>query len=184
MARYEDGSLNYLWAPTPNTTTGTMPTRTVYSPPTDLKGCIQVCTASGCAFALKKDGTVVGWGRSTQPNSANLTEIMPKQDLVNGISIASLTDLGLMLKSTGEIIAWGQNVPAELTNRPRFPGATRIIGGRPFTGIAIGFQPGIWKFLSLSDGRNPIDTETAELRARGCTEIGIGQYFILGLRPL
>jgi serine/threonine protein kinase len=186
MARREDGSLNYIMGPVTSTSgVTTMPARSVYySPPPELNGCIQVCAASGCAFALKKDGTVVGWGRSTQQNAINMTDKMPQQELVNGISIASLSDLGLMLKRTGEIVAWGQNVPAELSNRPRFPGATRIIGGRPYTGLAIGFQPGIWKFLSLSDNRYPIDTETSEQKARGCTEIGIGQYFILGLRPL
>jgi serine/threonine protein kinase/WD40 repeat protein len=181
IARHEDGSLIYILSSSTSTTTNV---RSIYTPPSDLTDCIQVCAATGCAFALKKDGTVVGWGRSTQPNAINLTDKMPQQDLVNGICIASLSDLGLMLKRTGEIIAWGQNVPAELTNRPRFPGATRILGGRPYTGLAIGFQPGIWKFLSLSDNRYPIDTETADRMARGCTDIGIGQYFILGLRPL
>ena len=113
-----------------------------------------------------------------------MTDTMPTKELVNGLSIASLSDQGFLLKRTGEIVAWGQNVPAEMSNKPRFPGATRILGGRPYTGLAIGFQPGVWRFLSFPDGRSPIDTETADRMARGCTEIGIGQYFILGLRPL
>jgi alpha-tubulin suppressor-like RCC1 family protein len=177
LARQEDGSVSYM---------GTTPTTTnsAYSAPQGLSGCVQVCVAGNSAFALMKDGTVTGWGRSQQSSAFSMSENMPKSELVDGISIAAVTDLGFLLKRTGEIIAWGQNVPAELTNRPRFPGASCILGGRPFTGLAIGFQPGIWKFLSLSDNRYPIDTETAERMARGCTEIGIGQYFILGLRPL
>jgi serine/threonine protein kinase len=177
LERHEDGSLTYLGS---SATTN----NSAYSPPPDLTGCVQVCAANSCAFALKKDGTVVGWGRSSQANAFNMTDTMPTKELVNGLSIASLSDQGFLLKRTGEIVAWGQNVPVEMSNKPRFPGATRILGGRPYTGLAIGFQPGVWKFLSFPDGRSPIDTETADRMARGCTEIGIGQYFILGLRPL
>jgi hypothetical protein len=113
-----------------------------------------------------------------------MTANMPTQELVNGLSITSLNDLGILLKRTGDIVAWGQNVPPDLASKPRFPGATRILGCRPFSGLAIGFQPGVWKFLNFPDGRYPVDTENAERMARGCTEIGIGQYFMLGLRPM
>jgi alpha-tubulin suppressor-like RCC1 family protein len=177
LARQQDGSISYM---------GTTPTTTnsAYTPPQGLRGCVQVCVAGNSAFALMKDGTVTGWGRSQQSSAFSMSENMPKAELVDGISVAAVTDLGFLLKRSGEIIAWGQSVPAELANRPRFPGATCIIGGRPFTGLAIGYQPGIWKFLSFSDNRFPIDIETAEQKARGCTEIGIGLYFILGIRPL
>lgn len=177
LARHQDGSVTYMG---PNATT----TSTAFTPPGDLTGCTQVCAAGGCAFALKNDGTVVGWGRSTQPGAYQMTDNMPQGYLVNGISIAAHVDLGFMLNRSGELIAWGRSVPEEISNRPRFPGATRLVAGRPFTGLAIGFQPGTWKFLSLSDKRFPIDIDTAERRSRGCTDIGIGLYYILGLRPM
>ncbi|MFZ4767325.1 MAG: hypothetical protein ACOYMN_20420, partial [Roseimicrobium sp.] len=103
---------------------------------------------------------------------------------IGGVSIAANVDLGMMLKRTGELIAWGQQVPPELATKPRFPGASRIIAGRPFSGLGIQFQPGVWKFLSMSDNRYPIDVSTAETNARGCTDVFIAQYFIVGLRPL
>jgi len=177
LARHQDGSLSYMG------TTATT-NNSAYSPPQGLSGCVQVSAAGNSVFALMKDGTVTGWGRPQQASAFVMSENMPKADLVDGISIAAITDLGFLLKRSGEIVAWGQNVTPELSQRPRFPGATRLVGGRPFTGLAIGFQPGIWKFLSFLDGRYPIDVETAEARARGCTEIGIGLYYILGLRPL
>jgi alpha-tubulin suppressor-like RCC1 family protein len=177
LARHVDGSATYMGSTPTSTSSG-------YSPPPELTGLTQMCPAISSTFGLKTDGTVVGWGRPTQATSYNMAQNMPTGELVDGISLAALSDLGLLLKRDGTIIAWGQNVPAELASRPRFPGATRIIGAPPYTGLAIGFQPGIWKFLSLSDNRYPIDTTTAESRARGCTEIGIGQYYILGLRTL
>lgn len=177
LARHQDGSVTYMG----QTSTSS---NTAFSPPPGLTGCAQVSVAGGCAFALKNDGTVTGWGRYSQAGAYQMTDNMPQADLNNGISIAANVDLGFMLKRTGELIAWGRTVPEEISNRPRFPGATRLVAGRPFTGLAIGFQPGTWKFLSFSDKRYPIDTDDAERRSRGCTDIGIGLYYILGLRPM
>ncbi len=177
MLQHADGGFSYVLSPS---FTGT----SVYTPPSDLKNCTQVCAATGCAFALRQDGTVIGWGRSTRAGAYNMTDNMPQSDLVDGICIASNSDLGFLLKRSGEIVAWGQRLPTEFSSRPRFPGATKILGGRPSTGLVIGFQPGVWKFLSLSDNRYPIDTETADRLSRGCTQIGVGQYYILGLRPM
>lgn len=176
LLRHQDGTVSYMGG-TPTSTNA------AYSPPPGLADCMDVCVPTSSAFALLKDGTVTGWGRSNRPGAYQMAENMPKAELTNGISIAANVDLGFMLKRTGEIVAWGAQVPAELAARPRFPGASRIVSGRPFTGLGIEFQPGVWKFLSLSDNRYPIDIPTAEQNARGCTWIGIGQYFILGLRP-
>ena len=145
---------------------------------------MDVAVPASCAFALMKDGTVMGWGRSTNTKAYQMTDNLPKADLTDGLSIAATVDLGFLLKKSGELVAWGAQVPSELASRPRFPGASRVVAGRPFTGVALEFQPGSWKFLSLSDNRYPIDVPTAESNARGCTDIAIAQYYILGLRPL
>jgi hypothetical protein len=177
LLRHQDGSITYM---------GSSPTskNEAFSPPPGLSGCVDVAVPATCAFALMKDGTVTGWGSSTNPKAYKMTDNLPKADLIDGLSIAATVDLGFLLKKSGELIAWGAQVPPELASRPRFPGASRIVGGRPFTGVALQFQPGSWKFLSLSDNRYPIDVATAESNARGCTDIAIAQYFILGLRPL
>lgn len=177
IARHQDGSVSFM-GPTPTSTNSS------YTPPQGLTGCAQVCAVSNTTIALMKDGTVMGWGRPQNAGSYVASENMPKAELIDGVSIAANNDLAFLLKRSGEIVAWGQNVPADFNPRPRFPGATRLVPGRPTTGLAIGLEPGVWKFLSFSDNRYPIDVETAEARARGCTDIGIGTYFIVGLRPL
>ena len=73
-------------------------------PQSGLKGVVAIAADTDTTFALRSDGTVVGWGSS----SLGLTTVPPKiQGRTVAISVGSHHALALL--SDGTVIAWGAN---------------------------------------------------------------------------
>lgn len=92
---------------------------------------IAVTAGDRHAFALKSDGTVVGWG----DDSGNLLNI-PAEDNNNIVAIAAGLEFTLALKEDGSIIGWGDDDNGLETGRPTDLNFVTIAAGR-WHGLAI-----------------------------------------------
>jgi len=72
------------------------------SPPPDLSNVVTVASGSTHSIALKRDGTVVGWG----------TKSTPPAGLSGVVAIASGLDHSIALKADGTVVGWGISTPA------------------------------------------------------------------------
>lgn len=94
-----------------------------------LDGITAISAGEGHAFALKSDGTVLGWGSATLGAAtvpSNLTG-------VTAISAGRVLGHCLALKSNGTVVAWGQNEYGEATVPSSLTGVTAISAGQHFS---------------------------------------------------
>ncbi len=82
--------------------------------PNNLSNVVQVTAAFHHAFALKSDGTVVGWGYRTAEPWVLVPAYVPP-GLTNVVQIATSETITAALKSDGTVTAWAFNdsIPAE-----------------------------------------------------------------------
>lgn len=93
-----------------------------------LSNTVAVSAGSGYSLAIRRDGTVVGWGgnglgglslgyETTYPEATNGVVKVKGQTLSNVVSIVASREFSLALKKDGTIVTWGKNyVPVGLTN--------------------------------------------------------------------
>jgi alpha-tubulin suppressor-like RCC1 family protein len=101
--------------------------------PQGLSNVVAIAAGSDYGLALRRDGTVLGWGANRTgaatgvpspvfPNEATGTVMIAGQVLSNVVAIAADADHSLALKSNGTVVSWGSPlgrelaVPAGLTN--------------------------------------------------------------------
>jgi len=127
-----------------------------------------VAIASGVSqnLALRKDGTVVSWGRNTNPPPA----------LSNVVAIAAGNGQSLALKRGGTVVAWGSNffgqtnVPAGLSNVVAIAAAAQSLALKA-DGTVVSWGPG-------APGLRPAATNLIAIAAGGAG----GLAFNLALR--
>lgn len=115
--------------------------------------------ASGANFTLvvKADGTVVGWGRNTdgqsaQPNAPRGSVASPIViDLPGKVLQVAMSDLTqYALLEDGTVVAWGQNDEGQLGNGPM--GATGELGRYPKPSIAPVRVTGLKDIIQIEAG--------------------------------
>lgn len=100
---------------------GNQSTRGDEEPPIGLKDVVSVSAGASHSLALKKDGTVVGWGYNhfgaatgvpaeTEPHIAKGTVSLNGSILSGVKSIAAGEGFSLALKDDGTVVAWGKMV--------------------------------------------------------------------------
>ncbi|HEU5069510.1 MAG TPA: choice-of-anchor Q domain-containing protein [Verrucomicrobiae bacterium] len=97
--------------------------------PAGLGGLMSLATGSGHTLALKRDGTVVGWGFN------NYGQTIPPTGLSNVIRVAAGNIFSLALKSDHTVTAWGQD-EFDLGMPPGLSNITDIAAG-PTLALAI-----------------------------------------------
>lgn len=140
----------------------------------DLTNVIAVAAGGAHSLALKKDGTVWGWGDNEFGQGGFAKEELKSyvpvqvQGLTNVIAIAAGTDYSLALKADGTVWAWGNNAYGQLgspsvngqtmTNTPvqveedingnKLTDITKISAGSAF-GLALKKDGTIWTWGGL-----------------------------------
>src|ERR1041385_2794601 len=91
--------------------------------PTDLTNAITVVSSLDDNVALKRDGTLVGWGQTIASKS-------PTIGAQNGVKDVSLGyEHGLALLSNGTVVAWGDGIAGENSVPPGLSGVVGIAAG-------------------------------------------------------
>lgn len=101
--------------------------------PAEATNVIAIAAGTGHRLALRKDGTIVGWGRNRDGQATGVRTLpfpsesygvvrLGGQVLNNVVAIAASADFSLALKGDGTVVAWGDNgshqteVPVWLSN--------------------------------------------------------------------
>jgi alpha-tubulin suppressor-like RCC1 family protein len=109
----------------------------IETPPEGLSNVVALAVGSNHTLALKRDGTVVGWGLNAHGEATGTPNLNPTNSFTSGmatidgkvlknvVSIAANTGYSMALKSDGTVVAWGHihndyrtpvTVPAGLSN--------------------------------------------------------------------
>ena len=91
--------------------------------PADLTNAIAIASSYGDNLALKRDGTVLGWGESIAALSPTIGTLTGTKD----ISVGYLH--GLALLSNGTVVAWGDGTAGENAVPPGLSGVVSIAAG-------------------------------------------------------
>jgi hypothetical protein len=91
--------------------------------PADLNNVVAIAAGDFHSLALKQDGTVVAWGRSS------LGRLDVSADLTNVVAIAAGFAHSLALKQDGTVVAWGDNFYGQSTVPPGLTGVIAIASG-------------------------------------------------------
>jgi alpha-tubulin suppressor-like RCC1 family protein len=109
-----------------------------------------VAIAAGRSFigghnlALRRDGTVVGWGYNAYGQAT------PPANLSNVVAIAAGGLHSLALKSDGSIVAWGQTASGQATVPASISNAVAIAAGNNHSVALIGAAAGVYKPVLLA----------------------------------
>jgi len=147
---------------------GAFPSR----PPTGLTDVVAVATGGYQAMALKRDGTVVGWGWD---QSSPLT-MPPPTNLTGVIAIGAGEWHGVALKGDGTVATWGSDYSANQPSPTNLTGVAAIAVGSHHTlalkrdGTVIGWGNSIY-----GEANTPTNLS-------GVMTIAAGGYFSLALQ--
>jgi|GEM_PF-2111530 len=94
------------------------------APPAGLTDVVTVATSNGRNLVLKRDGTVVAWGKNDQGQAA-----VPG-GLTGVIAIAAGDLHSLALKRDGTVVAWGNNDCGQINVPPGLRDVMAIVAGR------------------------------------------------------
>ncbi|MCO1602739.1 cell wall-binding repeat-containing protein [Desulfosporosinus nitroreducens] len=139
----------------------------------DLTNVVAVAAGGAHSLALKKDGTVWGWGTNElfqlgdRTNGENWSTPLQISGLNNVHAIVAGTYLSLVLKTDGTVWAWGGNLWGQLgdavpfeeepasMNPVQVKGLTNVTGISSGLGFVIARQNGgnIWTWGGNSDGQ-------------------------------
>jgi uncharacterized repeat protein (TIGR01451 family) len=99
--------------------------------PTNLNNVTQIAARENLSFALKQDGSVVGWGSAFYGSSARL----PGFTNVVSIAIGEWSDYFVLgLKKDGTVVSW----PGDSTPVPGVKNVRTLLAGYGFTGAILG----------------------------------------------
>jgi hypothetical protein len=137
--------------------------------PAGLTGVTAIVSSlgSGSSFALKSDGTVVGWGPYYDPTiPAGLT---------GATAIAAGDSHYLAIKSDGTVVAWGENTYGQTTIPAGLTGVTAIAGFRHSLALKSDGTVVAW-------GNNTYGQTTIPAGLTGVTAIAAGIRHSLALK--
>src|SRR6185369_3022503 len=126
-----------------------------------LSGVVQLACGSTHVVALKSDGTVTAWGRSTE----GTTNVPP--GLSNVIQVGAGHDYSIAVKADGSVVAWGVQPPS--TN---YFGQTAVPPGLKARRLASGF------FHVLAEQGDPAPLVAADSDGDGLSDYA--ELFRLG----
>ncbi len=88
--------------------------------PAGLTNLVAVAAESGKSWALKRDGTIVGW--SCDPSSPGYMQLVPEESVSNAVAIAvgpgRYFTLGIALLRDGTVANWGRSFEHPETRSP------------------------------------------------------------------
>lgn len=152
MALKADGTV-WLWGANDNSQLGNAVPPDVGAwgspvmfPANQLKCVVAIAAGYTTSFALKTDGTVVGWGRELYDELGNGPGLTITKNPIPVMQLSNVTDIVsgnhhvLALRNDGTVWSWGRNIEGELgdgTNDPRdtpvqvpgLTGVTRVRAG-------------------------------------------------------
>ncbi|XXX78917.1 hypothetical protein WMF30_09080 [Sorangium sp. So ce134] len=161
---------------------------------------VQINAYGFIGYALKKDGTVWGWGRSRYHSFGDLSGCRPAQ--IPGLSDIVAIDAGyyfaLALKKDGTLWAWGFNSWGQLGDGTRIDRSTPVqvknltnvvrFGAGGISSAAITADGKIWTWGGNREGELGVTgTLGRALPAKvpglsSFVDVSVGQYHVLGIK--